>query len=480
MAENLNTKIIKGVSWSLIETCVAYFIRFFIGIILARLLFPSDFGLVGMIAIFIAISDVFVKAGFGQAFIKKKDTTDVDANTVFFINLAISVAIYIVLYFAAPLIASYFHEPALVQIVRVLCLVIIINSLNVIQHSIIRKEMQFKKKAILTVISSLVSGCIGVLCAYKGLGVWSLVIQQLANRLVLCILFYSTSKWKPSFKVSRQVARSMFSYGSWLLLADLLLTIMNNFYRVFIGRYHNSEDLGYYERSHQFQAMVADTFTWVFGIVAFPSFTKVQDDYHKMLDLAKKYVKYSTYLIYPILCVMLVVAEPMIHLLLTDKWLPAVPYLKIFCIIGMAVPLNFFLSPFLQAAGFTRLVFFSTLFTAVLRILNVVLTFTYGIKALLIGEIFVLLLNMVVFSLLGLRKMGVNYLTTLKELWITLVATGIIYFLGEGIEYIMRTTPEWMMVISTVAGMMAAYVAVLLVIDRKNLKLLIQNVVKMI
>ena len=124
--------------------------------------------------------------------------------------------------------------------------------------------------------------------------------------------------------------------------------------------------------------------------------------------------------------------------------------------------------------------FFSTLFTAVLRILNVVLTFTYGIKALLIGEIFVLLLNMVVFSLLGLRKMGVNYLTTLKELWITLVATGIIYFLGEGIEYIMRTTPEWMMVISTAAGMMAAYVAVLLVIDRKNLKLLIQNVVKMI
>ena len=481
MAETLNTKIVKGVSWSLIETFVAYFIRFFIGILLARILMPSDFGMIGMITIFIAISDVFVKAGFGQAFIRKKDTTDIDANTVFFINLSISVAIYIILFFAAPYIASYFHEPGLVKLIRVLCLVIIVNSFNVIQHSIIRKEMQFKRKAILTVSSSLVGGVVGVLCAYKGLGVWSLVIQQLTNKIVLCILFYSTSEWRPSFKFSGEVAKKMFSYGSWLLGADLLLTIMNNFYKIFIGRYHSSQELGYYERSRQFQAMVADTFSWVFGIVAFPSFTKVQDSYSAMLDMAKKFVMYSAYLIYPILCIILVVSEPMIHLLLTDKWLPAVPYLKILCLVGMVVPLNFFLSPYLQAAGYSKLVFLSTVFTAVLRVLNVILTFSYGVKALLIGEIFVLLLNLLVFSLLSDKKMkGNNYLKTLPGLWACFVATGAIFGLGYLIRHIMLSSAEWLQLVATATAMGAAYIILLFLLDRKNLKTLIQYLVRII
>ena len=467
MENNLNTIIIKGLSWNFIETLILFTTRFIIGIILARILAPSDFGLIGMTIIFISISDVFVKAGFGQAFIRKKDTKEIDANTVFLINLFTALAIYIIVFLTAPLISDFFHEPKLVNITRVLCLMIIINSLNVIQYAFIRKQMLFKRKAILTIISSISSGIIGIICAYKGLGVWSLVVQQLMNRMVLCILFYSYSTWKPKLQFSFDIARSMFSYGSWLLLADVFATTLNNLYRFVIGHFTSASELGYYERAHQFQSMVADTFTWVFGMVAFPSFTKVQDDYRKMLNLAEKFVQYSTLVIYPTLCILAIIANPLISILLTDKWLPAVPYLQLFCITGIIIPINFFLSPYIQSAGFSRLSFMSDFFVGFLRIINVLLTFKWGIKALIIGDFFVLLINFIVFSFISARKMRCNYIKVLWGVKETVIITFLCGLIGGYSAFWVSDSNVWLRLIIPTLVISSSYIALTFLFNRK-------------
>ena len=195
MADNLNGSIVKGVSWNLIETLVSYLVQFVIGIVLARLLTPHDYGLIGVVNIFIIISAAFVKAGFGQAYIRKADADARDASTVFYINLGISLVFYAILFFTAPYIATYFHQQQLVSIVRILGLVVIVNALNVIQIAIIRKNLLFKKKAIVAIVSVVLSGIGGILCAYNGMGVWSLVVQQLLSKLIYCILLYIKSPW---------------------------------------------------------------------------------------------------------------------------------------------------------------------------------------------------------------------------------------------------------------------------------------------
>ena len=474
MADNLNGSIVKGVSWNLIETLVSYLVQFVIGIVLARLLTPHDYGLIGVVNIFIIISAAFVKAGFGQAYIRKADADARDASTVFYINLGISLVFYAILFFTAPYIATYFHQQQLVSIVRILGLVVIVNALNVIQIAIIRKNLLFKKKAIVAIVSVVLSGIGGILCAYNGMGVWSLVVQQLLSKLIYCILLYIKSPWYPGLDFSRSSARSMFSYGSWLLLSEVLTTIMNNFYRFVIGHRYPAYELGLYDRAKQFQAIIADTFTGVFGMVAFPTLAKIQHDKEQMFGMTRNYVRYSSLVIFPLLCCLMVVAEPLIVILITDKWLPCVPYLQVFCIVGMAVPLNFFLSPLLQAAGMTRMNFISTVITTLLRVINFVVTFRYGITALLWGELCVLLLSVAAVSLISRKGLECNYLTVFWDIRWTLLSSCVMLAVGFLLRHWLLDTNLWLQLLLPAAGMLVAYALLTLLLQRSHVMPLMQ------
>lgn len=421
--ENINTKTIKGVSWTFIETVSVYFVRFFIGVVLARLLVPSDFGLIAMITIFISISDVFVNAGFGQAFIQKKNATPVDADTVFFINLALGCIVYGILYFSAPIIASFFNQPPLKSLLRVLCLVVIINALNVIQYSLIRKELQFKKKAILQVFSSVTSGIIGIACAYNGLGVWSLVVQQICNKSLMCILLYYTSTWRLSFSYSRESARTLFSYGSWLMAANMIQLTFNNFYRFCIGKLFSATDLGHYERAKQFQSMIAETFSWVFGTVAFPTFAKLQDDNSELQKMLGRLVLYSCIVVFPLLSCLFIIAKPFIILLITEKWIQVIPYLKLLCVVGFCTPLYHFLSPLLQATGNSKADTFYSIALSILRIINVVICYRYGISAIIIGELCCMITIISIESIFINNHLYINYARILLNLKGVLIIT---------------------------------------------------------
>ena len=468
MAENLDRQIVKGVSWNLIETFSVYLSRFLIGVVLARILFPADFGLIGMTAIFISISDVFVKAGFGQAFIYKKDVTGKDADTVFILNLGTSLIIYLLLFFSAPLIADFFHSEKLVDIIRILSLIIIVNSLNVIQYSIIRREMQFKRKAIITVIASVSSGIVGIMMATNGYGVWSLVTQQLANRIFLCIMFYATSSWRFSFKFSSSVVKELFGFSFWVLCSDFIATIMNNFYRLAMGKVYSAQDLGFYDRGHQFQALIADTFTWIFGMVAFPSFTKVREDIPKLEHLTHNYVKYSTFIIFPLLLILLVVSKPFIILLLTAKWIMVIPLLKIFCLIGILIPINFYISPLLQACGETKLDFLSTMMVSGMRVVNVILFIRFGISWILYGEIIILSLNILVMSIVSIRRIGFNYLSVFRSIRYNIFISGIMLAIGLLIKSLLSGNSLWIEFSVPVVFMIATYI-LLNIFLQKNL-----------
>lgn len=430
MADSLKKKTAKSVGWGFIETLSTYAVRFVIGIILARLLTPNDYGLIGMVTVFLSITDVFVNAGFGQAFIQKKNATQVDANTVFGINFVIGIVVYGIFWLLAPFIADFFRQPILTTLVRVFFIIIIINSLNVIQQSIIRKELQFKKRAILTFSSSLVSGIIGITCAYQGLGVWSLVIQQISNKSILCILLYLTSPWRLRFQFSAKSAKSMFSFGSWLLISNLISAAFNQLYRFFVGRQYQATELGLYERGHQFESMIGDTFSWVFGQVAFPVFSKIQDNPIMIKDHMDNFIRYSTFVVYPLLAILFVVAEPMVILLLTAKWIGCVVLIKCFCIVGLMQPIYTFLSPLLQGLGKAKLDMKLTIIVCIGRIVNILFAIRMGLVYLVIGEFFVLLASVVITSFLARKSIEYNYLSALPKAKWNLMAASVSVIAG--------------------------------------------------
>lgn len=464
MAESLKKKTAKSVGWGFVETLSTYVVRFIIGIILARLLTPNDYGLIGLVTVFLSISDVFVNAGFGQAFIQKKDATQVDANTVFGINLVIGLVVYGLFWLLAPTIADFFKQPLLTLIIRVFFIVIIINSLNVIQQSIIRKELQFKKRAILTFSSSLLSGVIGIIAAYQGLGVWSLVIQQISNKGILCVLLYITSPWRLYFEFSKDSAKSMFSFGSWLLISNLILTIFNQLYKLFIGKRFQATDLGLYERANQFESMIGDTFSWVFGQVAFPVFSKLQDNTEEIRHHMDDFIKYSTFVVYPLLAILFVEAKPLIILLLTEKWVACVPMLKCFCFAGLMRPLYVFFGPLLQGLGKSKYDMTLTSLICLGRVINVIIAIYYGLEALIIGEFFVLLFAVIFVAVLVRKKINYNYISSfIAAKWNIL---GMILMLIGGIYLLTCIDNTLLELLIPSFGMAALYLGTIYLCDR--------------
>jgi O-antigen/teichoic acid export membrane protein len=416
MQRDLQKKSVKGVVWNLLENASSYLIRFTIGIILARLLTPADYGLIGMTVIFFSIAEVLVNSGFGQAFIQKKDADEKDANTVFLTNFIISLLIYFVLWISAPFIATFFNQVILTKLIRVMSIVVVINSLNIIQLAIIRKNLEFKKKTLLTFGSSIASGIIGIVCAYKGLSVWSLVVQQVSNRLFVCIGLYLTSRWQLRFSFSYSSFKTMFSYGSWLLLTNITIKIFDNLYRFVIGKFFPASDLGFYDRGHQFPSMIYQQFSWSVGAVAFPVYSKLQGNNIELEHSLGRFVKYSSFITLPLLAALFIVADPFVRILLTDKWAGAIPYIKLYCLIGMVVPIYNFLTQYIEAIGHTKANFRFTLILNFFRIINIIINIKTSIVAILVGELIIRITALVLISAFSKKIIGFSFFKTILTL----------------------------------------------------------------
>lgn len=385
---DIKQKTINGIIWSSIDNFASLAIAFIIGLVLARLLSPTDFGLIGMVTIFIAISNTFVNSGFSQALIKKKDCTQIDYSTVFYFNMTMGVILYSILFFASPFIASYFNEPELLKIVRVLSLVLIIDSLTIIQRTTLTKRVDFKLQTKISLIASTISGIISITLAFKGFGVWSLVAKTLIQQSANSILLWVYNRWRPLLVFSKQSFNELFGFGSKLLLSALIGTIYQNIYYLIIGKYFSAKELGFFTRAQQFSDLPSSNINGIVSRVSYPVLAELQDDKIRLKSGYKKIIKNTMFITFILMIGMAAVAEPMIITLIGEKWRTSIIYLQMLCFVGMLYPLHSLNLNMLNVQGRSDLFLRLEIIKKIIAIPTIIIGVIWGVKIMILGMIF--------------------------------------------------------------------------------------------
>ena len=329
---NLKKRVLSGLLWKFMERIGMQGINFIVQIILARILLPEDYGVIALITIFIVIADVFVHSGLTSALIQKKEADELDFSSVFYLSLFISILLYIVLFIAAPIIAVFYSEPQLIPVLRILSLTLFFGVLNSVQGAVVSRTMQFKRFFYSSLGGIIASGIIGISMAYMGYGVWALVWQQLSSNFFISIVLWFTVKWRPKLMFSPSRLKDLFTFGWKLLISSLIDTIYNNIYGLVIGRVYSSEMLAYYKKGGQFPHIIVSNVNGSILSVLFPALSSVQGDRKRMKAMVRRSIVTSSFLIFPAMSGLIVCAELIIKIILTDKWLPAVPFMQIICI----------------------------------------------------------------------------------------------------------------------------------------------------
>lgn len=331
-SNSLKSKTISGLLWKFAERIGAQAITFVLSIILARLLSPSDYGAIAILLIFITIADVFVNAGFGSALIQKKDADNLDFSSVFYFSFLFSVFIYAVIYLAAPFVADFYNMPVLQSTLQVLALRIPVAAINSVQQAYVSRNMQFKKFFYSTLSGTAASAVVGIFMAYNGYGIWSLVGQYLSNAVINTIVLFSVINWRPQLIFSLQRLKSLFSYGWKLLLSGLFDTGYQSLNSLLIGKFYTSADLAFFDTGKKFPMVIVTNINSSISSVLFPALASEQDEPEKVKAHTRKAIQISSYIMWPMMLGMAACADNIVSLVLTDKWLPAVPYLQIACI----------------------------------------------------------------------------------------------------------------------------------------------------
>ena len=335
MSGSIKEQTLSGLKWNTIGQFSTYAIHFVLGIIIARQLTPSDYGVIGMLAIFMAVAQSFVNSGFGNALIRKNDRTEVDCSTAFYFNVAVAFLLYGVLFLTAPAIAAFYNTPLLTDVIRIYSLTLVISSLEIVPRALRSIAVDFKTQAYASVLATVVSGAVGLYMAYSGFGVWTLVWQAIISACVSVVVIWVLARWSPLLAYSWQSFRSMFSYGSKLLFSGLMHTVYAYASSILIGKFYTPAELGNYDKGNSIAALPSLRLSSIFNSVTFPILSKVQDDDERLKNVYHRYVAMSSLLIFFIMTLLAVIAKPLILLLLTEKWMGAVPFLQIFCLAYM-------------------------------------------------------------------------------------------------------------------------------------------------
>jgi O-antigen/teichoic acid export membrane protein len=387
MTDSLRKKAERGAIWSFIDAAGNRIIQFVIGIILARLLMPEQFGLLGMLAIFMAVAQTFLDSGFGVALIQKKEVTQADTSSVFYFNVVVGIVMAGLLCLAAPWIASFYRQPILLPLTRAMSLLLAINSLAVVQTAMLSRNVAFKLQAKISLISSLCSGSLGVVMAYRGYGVWSLVAQQLTRAVLNVGLLWGLNRWRPGLVFSFRALRQMFVFGSRMLASGLLNQVFTNIYDVLIGRLFSATDLGFYIRAKHLEELPSATLTNIVTRVSLPVFSSIQDDKTRLTNGLRRMLSLLVFVNVPIMMLLATAASSLVEVLLTEKWLPCVGYMRLLCIHGMLLPLHALNLNVLTARGRSDLFLRLEVLKKGLTICNILVTWRWGIMAIIIGQV---------------------------------------------------------------------------------------------
>ena len=383
----MKRQAVGGVIWSAVERFSVQGVQFAVMIAMARVLSPSDYGLVGMLAVFIAVAQSLVDSGFSQALIRKQGRTAVDESTVFYFNVVVGFLLYGVLCLSAPLVARFYDAPELEPLMRVVCLSVVFNSLAVVQRARLTLDIDFKTQAKASLTAAVVSGVVGIWMAYTGWGVWSIVAQQLANLGVNTLLLWVFTRWRPQWVYSWASFRELFSFGSKLMLSGLLDTLYRNVYLIVIGKAFSAEDLGYYTRAHQFSEFPSSSLTGILQRVTYPVLCKIQDDDARLASAYRRFLRVSAFLIFPLLAGLSAVAEPLILLLLKEQWLFAATLLQIICFSMMWYPIHAINLNLLQVKGRSDLFLKLEVIKKIIGVVILCATLPFGLVVMCAGQI---------------------------------------------------------------------------------------------
>lgn len=413
---SLRDKAIAGASWSLAGRIAQQLSAFVIGIVLARLLTPEQYGIVGMATIFIYISFVFIDSGFSSALIQRYECSQTDYSTIFYINLSISILVYSIFYLLAPSVANFYKEPELTLIFRVLSLLIILFALSLVQNSIIIKELRFKLKTQIEITAQLLSGLTGIYLAIKGYGVWALVWKTLLNQFFIIIQLWIRNKWFPSFEFSRVSLKEMFSFSSRLLISGILERAYQQLYKLIIGKFFTAKELGLFTKAEQFQKFPTQTITGAITSLIFPVFSKLQNEPERLKSVFQKILSTVMFLNINAMVGLSIIARPMILSLIGEKWIDATLYLQLLAMVGVFYPMHLINVQILSSLGRSDLVLRIEIIKKTVTLPTLLLGIFISIKAMLIGMILSSIIGLFINTYYTNKLIHVGLKEQLKEI----------------------------------------------------------------
>ena len=435
MATELKGKVVKGVAWSTVEKICSALLQFVVSLVLLNLLSPEDYGLMAIVAAFPAILMPLVDSGFSQALIRKGEVDDLDYSSVFYVNITISVVLYATLVAIAPACGRYFGAPDFAVIAPILYLLIPINSFSNIQNAILQRTMEFKNLSLYVLLANAISSAVAIWMAVRGLGVWALVGQRLGVVIVKTALMWIGSSWRPRWQFSLERIRGMFRYGSRILLSDLVSNVYYQISNLFIGKFYTKADLGYYDRGNKIKEMpVTSTIMAVLG-VTFSAFSRQKEDKVKLHDNARKVYILWAFVMFPMMCGLIAVAEDMFRVLLTDLWLPAVPYLRILSVAGLLAPLSVISFNLVKVCDDGNVIFRIEFIKKLIATAILAITIPIGVKAIAWGQVAIFVSDMTINCITAGRyvpgwRLGARIKDALPYLAVTGLMCGFVWLVG--------------------------------------------------
>jgi O-antigen/teichoic acid export membrane protein len=440
MGESLRSKTISGMIWSGIQRFGTMSISFISNIILARLLVPEDFGCIGMLAFFMAVSDMFIDGGFGAALIQKKNPTQEDYSTIFYWNIIVACVFIVLLYFAAPFIASFYKIPLLCQILRVQSVVLLINAFSIIQRNQLRKQLNFKKLTYNDMIATIIGTVIAIILAYCGWGVWSLVARNLITGIVGTVTIWYITKWKPRLIFVWSSFKNLFGFGSMMFLSSMIETVYTNIQTLIIGRIYSVKDLGYYTQAKRMEEVPFNSMIAIVNQVAFPALSQVQHDLIKLKSVVRKNLIGLSFLNFPLCILLIVISKPLFIVLLTTKWNESIPYFNLFCIIGLMHTINTMHTNALKSIGRGKLFFYNSLLKRSIGLILIIIGAQFSMMELMIAatvsSYICFFINIIVSKRIFNYKLSEQMKDIMPCLIVAVLAGIATFFTGKIIEYL--------------------------------------------
>lgn len=459
---------LRGTVWSSLERFSVQGIQFAVMIIMARQLTPDDYGLVAMLTIFISISQSLVDSGFSNALIRKQERSETDNSTVFYFNIASGIFLYLVLFFCAPLIARFYHQPILIPITRLISLSLVINSLVMVQKALLTAKIDFKTQSKASVCAAVISGGVGIYMAFAGYGVWAIVWQQLLNLTVNAVLLWILSRWRPQWVYSWKSFRELFGFGSKLAVSGIIDTLYNNLYLIVIGKVFNASDLGYYTRATQFAQFPSSNITGIIQRVTYPVLCSLQDDTSRLRDIYRRFIRLSAFMVFPLMILLAAIAKPLILILLKEQWAFSIILLQILCFSMMWHPIHSINLNLLQVEGRSDLFLRLEIIKKTIGIAILCVTVPLGLVAMCVGSAVSSILCLIVNTHYTGKLIQVGFLVQMKDLMPILLSS---LAMGALVYWTVAVIPgHWLQLATGIMAGVLSYFLIVRLTDPRDLQ----------